>query len=353
MSGIHRDDQGGDPLLKLLRGIGRVALLLLIALTPGLLPFSKGAAPVHAADWSQGVVIRADRIEIKGLLPLLAVGSDGKPVLRLIAGEAKVYGMTMAAANRAHGWGMEIADGGMVPIRGLQVDATALGFRIKGLPIQIGDSIPSIVLHEVFMKVDRLDAKEIDLHGLDMSTRPDVSLTPGAPVLDLRPLVKSSGEELEDEINRRLREMATEPSEDGEQEDAVEPDGEGEGRDSNGRSDPGDSGPGSDPKPNDPDQPEPEPDEGGEKSADSEVPVVENVKLGKTIGLVRARELVKAIKNYDATVTIKKGRKEAKADDYWAVVGLGLLRGTEVTLSAEGRQSRQAVDALARFLAGR
>ena len=94
------------------------------------------------------------------------------------------------------------------------------------------------------MKVDRLDAKEIDLHGLDMSTRPEVSLTPGAPVLDLRPLVKSSGEELEDEINRRLREMATEPSEDGEQEDAVEPDGEGEGRDSNARSDPGDSGPG-------------------------------------------------------------------------------------------------------------
>ena len=77
--------------------------------------------------------------------------------------------------------------------------------------------------------------------------------------------------------------------------------------------------------------------------------MVENVKLGKTIGLVRARELVKEIKNYDATVTIKKGRKEAKADDYWAVVGLGLLRGTEVTLSAEGRQSRQAVDALARF----
>ena len=78
MSGIHRDDQGGDPLLKLLRGIGRVALLLHRP-DPGLLPFSKGAAPVHAAG-GQGVVIRADRIEIKGFeVPCWLSGAMANP----------------------------------------------------------------------------------------------------------------------------------------------------------------------------------------------------------------------------------------------------------------------------------
>ncbi len=52
-------------------------------------------------------------------------------------------------------------------------------------------------------------------------------------------------------------------------------------------------------------------------------------------------------------MTIKKGKKTAKVDDYWAVVGLGLIRGTEVVLSAEGKDSRQAVDALVRFLTNR
>ena len=46
-------------------------------------------------------------------------------------------------------------------------------------------------------------------------------------------------------------------------------------------------------------------------------------------------------------------KKAVKADDYWAVVGLGLFRGTEIVLSAEGNASRQAVDALVRYLTNR
>ena len=343
--------------MKLFRRICKKAFLLTGLLTLALLPFFGGAAPAHAADWSQGVVIRADRIEIKGLLPLLAIGNDGGPVLRMIAGEAKVYGMKMAAAHQGRGWGMEIADGGVVPIRGLQADATALGFRIKGLPIQIGDSIPSIVLHDVFMKVDRLEAKQIDLHGLEMSTQPEVSLKPDGPVLDLRPFAQSSRKEMEEEINERLREMSTTPTKD---EDSEAKDGEKEGEEKPSGDEKGDGvsdetdnpaeGPGSGSE--DPNQTEPPP-AGGEPPDDSGAVIEEKVKLAKTIGLVRARELVKEVRKYDASVTIKKGKKTAKVDDYWAVVGLGLIRGTEVVLSAEGKDSRQAVDALVRFLTNR
>lgn len=341
---------------------------MIIVLTLGLLPFSGGAAPVHAADWSQGVVIRADRIEIKGLLPLLAIGNDGGPVLRLIAGEAKVYGMKMAAAHQGRGWGMEIADGGMVPIRGLLVDATALGFRIEGLPIQIGDSIPSIVLHDVFMKVDQLDAKQIDLHGLDMSTKPEVSLKPDGPVLDLRPFAKLqslSKEKLEEEINERLSDMATESPKDEDQdgkEEKEEEESDGKGEDSTGTDAPDnvtdpdsepDPKPEPDPDPEDPNQPEPPPEEGGETPDEPEAIIEETVKLTKTIGLVRARQLVEVAKKYDASVTLQKGDKEAKADDYWAVVGLGLVRGMEIVLTAGGKEAEQAANALVRFLTDR
>ncbi len=344
--------------MKLFRRICKKAFLLTSLLTLGLLPFSGGAAPVHAADWSQGVVIRADRIEIKGLLPLLAIGNDGGPVLRLIAGEAKVYGMKMAAAHQGRGWGMEIADGGVVPISGLQADATALGFRIKGLPIQLGDSIPSIVLHDVFMKVDRLEAKQIDLHGLEMSTQPGVSLKPDGPVLDLRPFAQSSRKEMEEEINERLREMSTTPTKDedseakdGEKEGEEEPSGDEKGDDVSDETDNPAEGPGS--GTDDPNQAEPPPADSGEPPDDSGAVIEEKVKLAKTIGLVRARELVKEVKKYDASVLIKKGKKAVKADDYWAVVGLGLFRGTEIVLSAEGNASRQAVDALVRYLTNR
>lgn len=345
--------------MKHFRQICKRVLILTILLTLGLLPFSGGAAPVQAADWSQGVVIRADRIEIKGLLPLLAIGNDGGPVLRLIAGEAKVYGMKMAAAHQGRGWGMEIADGGTVPIRGLQADATALGFRIKGLPIKLGESIPSIVLHDVFMKVDRLEAKQIDLHGLEMSTQPEVSLKPDGPVLDLRPFAKSSREEMEEEINKRLRDMSTTPSKDEESETGdgktkgeEDSSGNEKGDDHDGGSDDPTEDPGSGTEPEDPNQAEPPP-AGGEPPDDSSAVIEEKVKLAKTIGLVRASEMVKEVKKYDASVTIQKGKKKVKADDYWAVVGLGLIRGTEVILSAEGNESRQVVDALVRFLSKR
>jgi len=357
--------KGGNPPLKIFRRICKKAFISVILLTLGLFSFS--GEPAQAADWSQGVVIRAERIEIKGLLPLLAVGNDGGPVLRLIAGEAKVYGMKMAAAHQSRGWGMEIADGGMVPIRGLQVDATALGFRIKGLPIQLGESFPSIVLHDVFMKVDQLEAKQIDLHALDMSAKPDVSLKPDGPVLDLRPFAKSSRKEMEEEINERLREMSTTPTkdetseaedgksetEDGKPEDKEGSAGDEEGEDRTDGTDGSAEDPGSGSEPDDPNQAEPPPSGEGESSGKSGAVIEEKVKLSKTIGLVRARELVKEVRKYDASVTIKKGKKTAKADDYWAVVGLGLIRGTEVVLSAEGKDSRQAVDALVRFLTNR
>lgn len=333
---------------------GKKALFLIFVLSLGLLPFSGGAVPVHAADWSQGVVIRADRIEIKGLLPLLAIGNDGGPVLRLIAGEAKVYGMKLAAGHHGRGWGMEIADDGMVPIRGLQVDATALGFKIKGLPIQIGDSIPEIVLHDVFMKVDQLTAKRIDLPRLDMITKPEVSLAPDGPVLDLRPFAKTqslSKEKLEEQINERLSDMATESSKD-EVEKGKDEGESGEKGDDSGRTDaPGDV---TEPNPEpDPNLPEPPQEGGGETPDDPESLIEEKVKLAKTIGLVRARQLVEEAEKYDASVILQKGEKLAKADDYWAVVGLGLVRGTEIVLKAAGKEAEQAAEALIRFLTDR
>lgn len=54
----------------------------------------------------------------------------------------------------------------------------------------------------------------------------------------------------------------------------------------------------------------------------------------------------------DTNIKLVKGDKEANAKSMMSVLGLGVLNGDEITISAEGEFEKDAVEALVKLLEG-
>lgn len=160
----------------------------------------------------EGIVVRTERIEIQGLSLSLTKTYDGRRAVRLTAKRARAYGLELVAGQKntpAGAWGMVISDRGPVSIQGLVADATALGFMVKGLPVKLDRPLPSVVLHDVYLKVVRLETDRISLPQTKLETKREVSLASGGPALDLGRLSGLSGtEELTDRVNEVLARLS-------------------------------------------------------------------------------------------------------------------------------------------------
>ena len=63
-----------------------------------------------------------------------------------------------------------------------------------------------------------------------------------------------------------------------------------------------------------------------------------------------AASLVQFVKNYPGEVKIIKDGKEANAKSIFNVMSLGIAKGTEITLIAEGEDEDKFVDELVEFV---
>ena len=61
-------------------------------------------------------------------------------------------------------------------------------------------------------------------------------------------------------------------------------------------------------------------------------------------------ELVKLAKTLKATVLLSSSGKQVKAASMLGILSLGLKKGTELVISAEGDDEQEAVDAIASFI---
>jgi phosphocarrier protein HPr len=59
-----------------------------------------------------------------------------------------------------------------------------------------------------------------------------------------------------------------------------------------------------------------------------------------------AAQFVKEAKTFDADITVSSNGKSASAKSLFKLQTLGLVKGTVITISAEGAQEKQAVDHL-------
>ena len=61
--------------------------------------------------------------------------------------------------------------------------------------------------------------------------------------------------------------------------------------------------------------------------------------------------LVKEAKQYTSTITIIKGDKSSKATSLMKLMGMGILKGDEITVQVEGDDEEAAAAAIQKFLA--
>ncbi len=64
-----------------------------------------------------------------------------------------------------------------------------------------------------------------------------------------------------------------------------------------------------------------------------------------------ASEIVKLAKGYKSTVNIVKGDKKGNCASIIGILALGLQNGTEVSVTAEGEDEKEAAKAVADFIA--
>lgn len=346
-------DEGGNTVKKeKLFVVGGLILFLLFTSVPS-------ASAVGPKGVSEALVIRADRIESKGMLLGLGSGNHGL-VLKLKIGESKISGMRMEGSylNGSGRWEVSVQDSGSVAIHGLSVDASAIGFKIKAgdfihfdKPLQINSMVPSIVLHDVYLRVERMEAEEAGMHSLDLDTTKEVSLAPpkGGIFIDLRSFSSLSQPEAEEKINGILSDdlekvkEEEDPSKDKEDpgKDGDKEDGEEEDSDKPEEDAPPD---GEDPKGEEPSQPGTDPPTN---------PIPGEGVPEKTVELDRyftALEIVNEAKKYKSKITLKQGKKEYQAKDWGQMVLMKRLSGTEVTIIAEGSDGKTAVKGMAEFL---
>ncbi|MFC6383348.1 HPr family phosphocarrier protein [Nesterenkonia lacusekhoensis] len=63
-----------------------------------------------------------------------------------------------------------------------------------------------------------------------------------------------------------------------------------------------------------------------------------------------AKLFVEAVQGTGSTITLAKGEKSVNAASILTVLSLGVEKGDEVTLTAEGGEEEQALDTLEQFL---
>jgi len=59
--------------------------------------------------------------------------------------------------------------------------------------------------------------------------------------------------------------------------------------------------------------------------------------------------LVKTVRKYDAQVTIRRGNQIVDAASILDLLSLGATQGTELLLSAKGRQAEEVIEAMAQL----
>ncbi|OYD06984.1 HPr family phosphocarrier protein [Paludifilum halophilum] len=338
-------------------------IFLVFSLLLASIPSVSADGPSTAGK--EAFVIRADRIESKGVLPGISVGKDGL-LLKLQITEAKISGMTLGGSyRRGEGggrWHMAGQDPGPVTMKGMTVEASAIGFKIKpgdiigfDRPMKIGWQTPSIVLHDVFLRVERLQAESSRMTALDLDTTKAVSLKPpeNGLYIDLRPFSTRDQTEAEEEVNRKLKELFNqeEESKESPQDDSEE--SSKEDKDSSEETKPGekpdqkDPGGGSET----PDE-EPSPPDDGNVPSDP-VPEEGDDRVKQTIRLKRyfpALEIAEKAKEYEAEVVLKQGEKEFHAKRWTELILMRRLKGTRIEIRARGPDADQAVQELAKQL---
>ncbi|MFD1428115.1 phosphotransferase system HPr-like phosphotransfer protein [Kroppenstedtia sanguinis] len=314
-----------------------------------------------AGKASEELVIRADRIESKGMLLGLGSGHQGL-VLKMDIDQSQISGMRMGGSYSSGqgSWGVRMEDSGTVTIQGLSLKANAIGFKIKAddfirfeKPLQLDSLMPSIVLHDVYLRVEGMEAEGAAMPSLELDTLKEASLArpEGGIWIDLRSgfssMSSSEAEEkingiLSDELEKEKDEDSSDPSKGKEEEDpeAGEDGKKGE-----------DESPTDSPEVGDPpaDRPSPgpgtSPDDGGQEGVNHE----------KTVKLHRyftALEIVNQAKKYSSKLTLRRGDKEYNGKDWGRMVLIRRLPGTEITVTAEGPDAGEAVQGMARFLGG-
>lgn len=322
-------------------------------------------APMSRTAPEEGIVIRAERIEAQGLIPSLTTTENGRLALRLFAKKAKVDDMELVVGKKSTPsgqWGMDIHDAGPVLIQGLVADATALGFKIKGPPLQLDKPLPAVVLYDVYLKVERMDADRVGMPQVDLQTKQDVILSSDGPVIDMGRLPKVNGlKALTDIVNDLLAGLSGSDS-------TEDPHGTRSDDPSNQPPLPEEDSP---QPPKKPPVPEPDPDlpldlpndlpklpslppiDGGD-AVDKGKSVVKKVVVKLKDGLdhvLTALRFVQEAEKYDhAEIMIQKGNQKADAKNLSEVLSINLTPGTEIILSAEGKEAKQAVEALADFI---
>lgn len=59
--------------------------------------------------------------------------------------------------------------------------------------------------------------------------------------------------------------------------------------------------------------------------------------------------LVKEVKKFQSKITLEGNGKKAEAGKLLAIMGMGIKRGTEVTITAEGPDENEAIAAMEEF----
>ncbi|MFC4077651.1 HPr family phosphocarrier protein [Salinithrix halophila] len=295
----------------------------------------------------EALIIRADRIESKGLLLGLRKGNHGL-VLNLKIRQANLSGMEMAGSyrNSSSRWNLGIQDPGPVSIQGLSVNVSAIGFKIKPgdfiqfeKPMQIGSLMPAIVLHDVYLRVEKMEAEKARMPALDLEAGKEVSLAPpdGGLFIDLRGFSSMGEGKAEDTINDMLAQNG-----DAKQgKPTKKPDKKAGGstgeEPSKGPEEPDEKGdlPEKEPK-------EPPPGDGPDQPG----PQKERVVLKRYFP---ALEIVGKARKYDSRVILIQGKKEYDAKDWGRVFLMKRFSGTEMEITAEGTDAEKAVKELAEW----
>ncbi len=328
-------DEGGDSPLKQLSHPVIIGLILFL-----LIASVSSAAASGTGDEPEALIIRADRIESAGLLMGLDSGQRSW-LLTLQIGESKIEGMEMAASygNGQGGWQLDIQDSGPVSIQDLQVKVSAIGFKIKpGDLLEIDRPVPSVVLHDVYLRVEKMEAGSAHMPSLDLDTTKEVSLErpQGGIFIDLRQFGEDDEQEVEKEVNRMV---SGEPEEEKKEKEAPT-DGD-QSADEHKQDE--NSGEGDTEDPDSAQEGDSDPDEGADQQEE----------LTKTIRLKRyfsALEIVNQAKTYDADITLKRKDKEYDAKDWGRMVLMKRFSGTEIELVVNGPDQMKALKEMAQFL---
>lgn len=298
----------------------------------------------------EALVIRADRIESKGLLMGIGKGNHGL-VMKMSISEAKISGMEMGAlydTGNGSKWTMSAKDPGPVSIDGLSVSASAVGFKIDwkdfihfNKPFKLGNLMPSIVLHDVYMRVENMDAALAQMPNLNLEAGKGVSIDPpdDGLLIDLRKFSSLSKGEREKQINKSLSPDKGKDKKDPKKDPKKEPGDKDDSKpDDPAGGDPPDSDNSGDPgNPTDPTNP-------GTPTPDNPDPLQEKVILHRYFMVA---EIVNKAKEYSAKVTLKRGDKEYDAKKWENMILMNRFKGSEVTVTAEGSDAEKAVREIA------